>query len=437
MLRCGARASPKLRIAQVAARVLCSTGATTDEARLPASKACWPTDTPAGANDAACCASYGCLSGTMARARPPPASVSGVHPDGTGPTMQALVKSSPEPGLWSSAVAVPEPRGDEVVIKVQRASLCGTDLQIYNWTPWSARTVPVPLVIGHEYCGVVAALGPDVTPGLLSVGDRVTGEGHITCGTCRNCRAGRRHLCRDSQGVGVTRAGAFAEFLSLPSANVFKLPDGISDDIGSIMDPLGNAVHCALSYDLVGEDVLITGAGPIGIMAAAICKMVGARHVVVTDVNPFRLGLARECGADATVDVSRSASNGAADVLRTAAELGMTEGFDVGLEMSGKASAVDLLVQRLRHGGKIAALGIPTARVPLDLETVVFKGLIVKGIYGREIMDQWYKLSNLLQAGLQDKIAPLITHRLPADDYQRAFRVMLEGEAGKVVMNFE
>jgi threonine 3-dehydrogenase len=397
-----------------------------------------------------CCSAYsssstssttlGALSASQRLANAPASSLARVPlarlwSGGTSTPMKALAKMKPERGLWTESVDKPaDLPHDHVLIKIHKASLCGTDLHIYNWDEWSRKTVPVPMVIGHEYSGVIAELGDRVAG--LELGDRVTGEGHIMCGVCRNCRAGRGHLCRDCAGVGVTRPGAFAEYLSLPARNVYKLPAGISDATASIMDPLGNAVHCALSFDLIGEDVLITGAGPIGVMAAAVCKMIGARHVVVTDVNDYRLGLARDCGADAVVNISRSTTDGLAELGSVRHALGMKEGFDVALEMSGKASAYGLIVEKLRHGGKIAALGIPTERIPLDMQAVVFKGIVLKGIYGREIMDHWYKLGNLLEAGLQERVAPVITHSIAADDYVSAFDIMQKGLSGKIVMNW-
>jgi threonine 3-dehydrogenase len=386
-----------------------------------------------------CCSAYSAstvrtrhpASDTAARAAPPALLWSG---GAAGPPMKALAKMKPERGLWTESVDKPDLPHDHVLIKIRKASLCGTDLHIYNWDEWSRKTVPVPMVIGHEYAGVIAELGSSVAG--LRVGERVTGEGHIMCGVCRNCRAGRGHLCRDCAGVGVTRPGAFAEYLSLPASNVFRLPAAITDATASIMDPLGNAVHCALSFDLIGEDVLITGAGPIGVMAAAVCKMIGARHVVVTDVNDYRLGLARDCGADAVVNIARSTTDGLAELRHVRHSLNMKEGFDVALEMSGKASAFRLIVEKLRHGGKIAALGIPTERIPLDMQAIVFKGIMLKGIYGREIMDHWYKLGNLLEAGLQERIAPVITHSIDADDYANAFEIMQKGLSGKIVMNW-
>jgi len=300
-------------------------------------------------------------------------------------------------------------------------------MHIYNWDAWAQKTIPVPMAVGHEYCGVVVEVGSGVSG--LSPGDRVSGEGHITCGYCRNCRAGRRHLCRNTQGVGVNRPGCFAEFVTIPAFNAFKLPDAIDDEIAAILDPLGNAVHTALSFDVVGEDVLITGAGPIGIMAVAIVRFIGARNVVITDVNDFRLDLARKMGATLALNVTRDSLD---DAMK---QLGMREGFDVGLEMSGNAAALRDMLRTLHHGGSVAMLGIPATEVALDLNEVILKGLTIKGIYGRQMFETWYKMAALLQSGLD--IRPVITHRLPYTEYQKAFDVMRRGESGKVVMNWE
>jgi threonine 3-dehydrogenase len=341
--------------------------------------------------------------------------------------MNALVKSKPEKGLWMREVPVPEPGPNDLLIKVRKTAICGTDLHIYNWDEWSQKTIPVPLTIGHEFMGTVAAMGREVRG--FEIGDRVSGEGHITCGYCRNCRAGKRHLCRNTVGIGVHRDGCFAELLSLPAVNAFRLPDTISDATASIFDPFGNATHTALSFDLVGEDVLITGAGPIGIMAAAIARHVGARHVVITDINETRLQLARGLGATRAVQ-------GDEQVIRdTMSELGMTEGFDVGLEMSGNASAFTDMLNVMNHGGRIALLGIPPEEVSIDWNLVIFKGLVLKGIYGREMFETWYKMSSMLQSGLD--ISPVITHELPARDFQDGFSLLRSGAAGKVVMSWD
>jgi threonine 3-dehydrogenase len=341
--------------------------------------------------------------------------------------MKALAKLHAEPGIWMTDADKPEYGYNDLLIRIKKSAICGTDIHIYKWDEWSQKTVPVPMVVGHEYAGVVAAMGDGVKG--FSIGDRVSGEGHITCGHCRNCRAGRRHLCRNTLGVGVNRPGSFAEYLVIPADNAFKLPDDISDDMAAIFDPFGNAVHTALSFDLVGEDVLITGAGPIGIMAAAICRHVGARHVVITDVNHYRLDLATKMGATRAVDVSKENLR---DVM---AELGMKEGFDVGLEMSGVPSALNQMLDTMNHGGKIAMLGIPAKPIAIDWNLVIFKGLIIKGIYGREMFETWYKMAALLQSGLN--LQPILTHQFHIDDYQAAFELMASGQSGKVVMNWE
>ena len=341
--------------------------------------------------------------------------------------MKALAKLHAEPGIWMTDAEKPEYGYNELLIRIKKSAICGTDIHIFKWDEWSQKTVPVPMVVGHEYAGVVAAMGDGVKG--FQVGDRVSGEGHITCGYCRNCRAGRRHLCRNTLGVGVNRPGSFAEYLVIPADNAFKLPDDISDDMAAIFDPFGNAVHTALSFDLVGEDVLITGAGPIGIMAAAICRHVGARHVVITDVNHYRLDLAKKMGATRAVDVSRE------NLREVMAELGMKEGFDVGLEMSGVPSALNQMLDTMNHGGKIAMLGIPAKPIAIDWNLVIFKGLIIKGIYGREMFETWYKMASLLQSGLD--LTPILTHQFAIDDYQQAFELMASGQSGKVVLNWE
>lgn len=340
--------------------------------------------------------------------------------------MKALVKAHPEPGLWMEDVDPPSPGDHDVLIRVLKTSICGTDLHILNWDPWAQATIPVPMVVGHEFMGEVLALGGSV--GGLEVGQRVSGEGHITCGHCRNCRAGRRHFCHNHLGLGVTRPGTFAEQLVLPAENVFPVPAHVSDDVAAVLDPLGNAAHTALEFDLVGEDVLVTGAGPIGLMAAAIARHVGARFVVVTDVNRFRLALASAIGVDRVVDV---ASEAVASVM---GELGMTEGFDVGMEMSGSADAFNQMLGVMNHGGKVAVLGIPPGEVTLDLDAVIFKGLSVHGIYGRKIFDTWYKVSSMLQTGLD--VAPTITHHFSVDEYQQAFSAVASGECGKVILDW-
>lgn len=340
--------------------------------------------------------------------------------------MKALAKLKAEPGIWMTEVPKPELGHNDILIKIRKTAICGTDIHIYNWDQWSQNTIPIPMVVGHEYVGEVVALGQEVRG--FSIGDRVSGEGHITCGHCRNCRAGRTHLCRNTQGVGVNRDGAFAEYLVLPAFNAFKLPDEVSDDLAAIFDPFGNAVHTALSFDLVGEDVLITGAGPIGIMAAAVAQHVGARHVVITDVNEYRLELARNMGVTRAVNVS----NESLDTVMN--ELGMTEGFDVGLEMSGVPAAFSDMLDKMNHGGKIAMLGIPPSEMAIDWTQVIFKGLVLKGVYGREMFETWYKMVSLIQSGLD--LSPMITHHFKVDDFQQGFDVMRSGRSGKVILDW-
>ncbi|MEC7510806.1 MAG: L-threonine 3-dehydrogenase [Pseudomonadota bacterium] len=341
--------------------------------------------------------------------------------------MKSLVKAKAEKGIWLQDTPEPEVGHNDLLIKIRKTAICGTDMHIYNWDDWSQKTIPVPMVVGHEYVGEVVGMGQEVKG--FKVGDRVSGEGHITCGHCRNCRAGRVHLCRNTEGVGVNRPGAFAEYLVIPAFNAFKIPDNISDDLASIFDPFGNAVHTALSFDLVGEDVLITGAGPIGIMAAAVAKHVGARHVVVTDINPYRLELAKKMGATRAVDVSKE------DLKDVMNELGMTEGFDVGLEMSGVPVAFRDMLNKMNHGGKIAMMGIPPQDVAIDWNQVIFKGLVIKGIYGREMFETWYKMASLLQSGLY--LSPIITHTFSIDDFQKGFDTMGSGHSGKVILDWQ
>lgn len=340
--------------------------------------------------------------------------------------MKALLKLKAEAGIWLDEAPMPTLGHNDLLIRITKTAICGTDIHIYNWDTWAQQTIAVPMVIGHEYAGVVTAIGQEVSG--FALGDRVSGEGHITCGHCRNCRAGRRHLCRNTVGVGVNRPGCFAEFLVIPAVNAFKIPHNISDDMAAIFDPFGNAVHTALSFDLVGEDVLITGAGPIGCMAAAVARHAGARHVVVTDLNPYRLQLAKQLGASRTVQVDEES------LQAVMTEIGMSEGFDVGMEMSGAPAAFRQMLETMNHGGKIALLGIPPGQMAVDWHKVVFKGLILKGIYGREMFETWYKMASLLQAGLQ--LAPVITHRFALADYQQAFEVMASGESGKVILDW-
>ena len=341
--------------------------------------------------------------------------------------MRTLAKSKKEPGIWMTDAPKPVIGPNDVMIRIRKTAICGTDMHIFNWDDWAQKTIPVPMTVGHEYVGTVEAMGDEVRG--LKIGQRVSGEGHIVCGHCRNCRAGRRHLCRNTVGVGVNRPGAFADYLVIPAVNAFPIPDDIPDEIASILDPFGNAAHTALSFDLVGEDVLITGAGPIGIMAAAIVRFIGARNVVITDVNDYRLELARKMGATLALNVTRDKLE---DAMK---QLGMQEGFDVGLEMSGNAAALRDMLRTMHHGGSIAMLGIPPAEVAIDWNEVILKGLTIKGIYGRQMFETWYKMAALLQSGLN--VRPVITHRLPYTQYQHAFEIMGKGQSGKVVMNWE
>lgn len=340
--------------------------------------------------------------------------------------MKALSKLHPEKGIWMTEAEIPQAGHNDLLIKIRKTAICGTDMHIYKWDEWSQNTIPVPMIVGHEYVGEVVGIGQEVRG--FEVGDRVSGEGHITCGHCRNCRAGRRHLCRNSVGVGVDRQGAFAEFLVIPAFNAFKIPDNISDDLASIFDPFGNAVHTALSFNLTGEDVLITGAGPIGIMAAAVAKHVGARYVVITDVNDYRLDLAAKMGATRTVNVMQQ------DLKSVMDELGMTEGFDVGMEMSGVPSAFSSMLENMNHGGKIAMLGIPPSEMAIDWTKVIFKGLEIKGVYGREMFETWYKMASLIQSGLD--LSPMLTHQFPIDEFQAGFEMMESGKSGKVILDW-
>ncbi|WKE65819.1 L-threonine 3-dehydrogenase [Gallaecimonas kandeliae] len=340
--------------------------------------------------------------------------------------MKALAKQYAKEGIWLVDVEKPEMGHNDVMIKIKKTAICGTDMHIYKWDEWAQNTIPVPMVVGHEYVGEIVAMGQEVRG--YQIGDRVSGEGHITCGHCRNCRAGRVHLCRNTTGVGVNRTGAFAEYLVIPAYNVFKLPDNIPDDVAAIFDPFGNAVHTALSFDLVGEDVLITGAGPIGIMAAAVARHVGARHVVITDVNDYRLDLAKQMGATRAVNVAKENLK---DVMK---ELGMTEGFDVGLEVSGVPQAFRQMLDTMNHGGKIAMLGIPPSDMAIDWNQVIFKGLVIKGIYGREMFETWYKMASLVQSGLD--LSPIITHHFKVEDFQKGFDAMGSGQSGKVILDW-
>ncbi|WP_027362374.1 L-threonine 3-dehydrogenase [Desulfospira joergensenii] len=341
--------------------------------------------------------------------------------------MPALVKKKAQRGLWLEEVPIPETGPNDVLIKIKKTAICGTDVHIYNWDAWAQKTIPVPMIIGHEFVGEVADFGENVKN--LTLGEQVSGEGHVVCGRCRNCLAGNRHLCKSTLGVGVNRSGVFAQYLSLPAENVWPCDiQGICEDTASFYDALGNAVHTALTFDIAGEDVLITGAGPIGNMAAAICRHIGARHVVVTDVNPYRLDLASKMGATRTVDAKNE------ELTQVIAELGMKEGFDVGLEMSGSAQAFGDMVQAMCHGGKIAVLGIQAPDTLIDWDKVVFGGLTVKGVYGREMFETWYKMSTMLQSGLD--VSGIITHRFDFQDYEKGFEAMNSGMSGKIILDW-
>jgi len=341
-------------------------------------------------------------------------------------TMKALVKKKREPGLWMDEVPVPEIGINDVLVKIHKTAICGTDVHIWNWDAWSQRTIPVPMTVGHEFVGTVEAMGGNVTD--LEIGDVVSGEGHIVCGRCRNCLAGRRHLCYKTSGVGVNRPGCYAEYLSIPVTNVWHADPKIPMDITAIFDPFGNATHTALSFPVLGEDVLITGAGPIGIMATAIARHAGARHIVVTDMNPYRLALAKKMGAT----IAHNVKDGPiADVQK---QLGMREGFDVGMEMSGSGEAFKDMLKNMCHGGKIAMLGIPSGDLAIDWNTVIFNMITIKGIYGREMYETWYMMQSMLQTGLD--ISPIITHRFHYTQFEEAFAVMRSGNSGKVVMSW-
>jgi threonine 3-dehydrogenase len=340
--------------------------------------------------------------------------------------VKALVKQKPEEGLWLEEVPEPEVGINDVLIRVRKTGICGTDLHIFGWDAWAQKTIPVPMVVGHEFVGEVVSFGSNVSD--FVVGDLVSGEGHVVCGRCRNCMAGRRHLCAHSIGLGVNRPGAFAEYVALPMTNIWHHWPGIDEDVAAIFDPFGNAVHTALSFPVLGEDVLVTGAGPIGCMAAAVARHAGARHVVVTDVNPYRLDLALRLGATLAVDPSK---RDLADVQR---ELGLAEGFDVGLEMSGNADALRSMIQNMAHGGRIALLGIPTGEVTLDLNTVIFDMLTIKGIYGREMYETWYQMTVMLESGLD--ISPVITHRFSHSEFEEAFAIARSGQSGKVILDW-
>jgi threonine 3-dehydrogenase len=340
--------------------------------------------------------------------------------------MKALVKSKASPGLWLEEIAKPTIGINDVLIRVRYTGICGTDVHIYNWDEWAQKTIPVPMAIGHEFVGQIVEVGSNVSD--FYPGDIVSGEGHVVCGRCRNCLAGRRHLCAHTHGVGVNRPGAFAEFIALPMTNIWRHDSKIDQEVAAIFDPFGNAVHTALSFPVLGEDVLITGAGPIGIMAIPVVRHAGARHVVVTDMNPFRLELASRMGATLAIDPAKTSL---ADVQK---QLGMQEGFDVGLEMSGNPQALRDMIANMSHGGKIAVLGIPSKDVTLDLRAVIFDMITIKGIYGREMYETWYKMSVMLESGVD--ITPVITHRFAYSDFQKGFDAMISGQAAKVILDW-
>ncbi|MBQ64033.1 MAG: L-threonine 3-dehydrogenase [Euryarchaeota archaeon] len=340
--------------------------------------------------------------------------------------MRALIKSKPGTGLELVDLPIPDVGPMDVLIRISRTAICGTDLHIWKWDPWAQKTIPTPMTVGHEYCGYVEKTGSGVTD--LIPGDYVSGEGHLVCGRCRNCLAGRRHLCPNTVGVGINRPGAFADFLVLPYRNVYKLDPTIPENLAAIFDPLGNAIHTALSWDLVAEDVLITGAGPIGCMAAAVCRFAGARHVVITDPNPFRLDLARRLGATRTVDITIES------LTDVKSELGMKEGFDIALEMSGHPAGLSDILDHTSHGARVSLLGIFPDKLEIDFEKVIFKGLVLKGIYGREMFETWYKMSSMVRAGLDP--SAVITHEFDASDFENAFETMLSGKSGKVILHW-
>tara|TARA_B100000579_G_scaffold128119_1_gene103316 strand:- start:1950 stop:2972 length:1023 start_codon:yes stop_codon:yes gene_type:complete len=340
--------------------------------------------------------------------------------------MKALVKKSPEAGIWMEDVPVPNCGTNDVKIKISHTALCGTDLHIYKWDDWAKRTLELPLVTGHEFCGIVEEIGPGVTH--FKEGDRVSGEGHITCGYCRNCRAGKRHICHKTVGVGIQRSGAFAEFLVIPESNVWPIHKDIPSEIAAFFDPFGNATHTALSFEMTGEDVLITGAGPIGVMAVAICKFVGARNIVITDINEYRLELARKLGATKAINISKE------NIKDYYSELNIVNGFDVGLEVSGNPSAFKDMLSHMYHGGNVALLGLLPESTQINWDEIIFKGLNIKGIYGREMYETWYKMTQMLRSGLD--ISNVLTHRLPVDDFQQAFEIMEKGQCGKIVLDW-
>lgn len=341
--------------------------------------------------------------------------------------MKCLIKKEAKPGLWMADLAIPQIKDDEVLIKTRKTSICGTDVHIYKWDNWAAKTIPVPMVVGHEFCGEIAEVGKNVTG--LKVGDRVSGEGHIVCGNCPPCRKGKKHLCMKTLGLGVNRPGCFAEYFTLPAENVFPLPPTISDELASIFDPFGNAVHTALSADLAGEDILITGAGPIGMMAAAVARKAGARTVAITDVNPYRLDMAYKLGATHAINVAETS------MAQAMKNIGLEHGFTVGMEMSGNPQALATLLECAQHGAHISLLGIFPEKCTIDWDLVIFKMLTIKGIYGREIFSTWYKMVHMIESGLD--ISSIITHRFAIDDFQLGFDAMLSGNAGKVILDWQ
>lgn len=341
--------------------------------------------------------------------------------------MKALVKAKPELGLWMQDVPMPEVNSQEVLIKIKKTAICGTDLHYYQWDKWAQHRISLPLIIGHEFVGEIVEIGKEVKG--LKVGDRVSGEGHIVCGFCRNCRSGRSHICRKDISLGSTRQGAFADYLSLPAVNAYRIPQDISDSTAAVLDPLGNSTHTALSFNLVGEDVLITGAGPVGAMAVTVARFAGARHIVITDVNEYRLEIAKKMGATLAINANNTSLKEVMDTLD------MKEGFDVGLEMSGHPQAFNQMLKHMNHGGKVALLGFLPQETQIDWNNIILKGLFIKGIYGREMFDTWYKMISMLQSGLD--ISPIITHEMPADKYREAFEMMSSGKTGKIILNWE
>lgn len=349
--------------------------------------------------------------------------------------MIALSKMKAEPGLWMNRLPIPKIGHNDILIKIKKTAICGTDLHIYLWDEWSKKTITTPMAIGHEFVGEIVELGSEVKG--FQIGDRVSGEGHITCGFCRNCCAGKRHLCRHTIGIGINRQGAFAEYLAIPSENTFKVPYYINDDIASMFDPFGNAVHTALSFELPGEDVLITGAGPIGIMAVAIARYAGARHIVITDINDYRLDLAKKMGADIALNVqAHNTADSQTQILKNIMhKLHMSEGFDIGLEMSGHQVAIKSMIQTMNNGGNIATLGINSHEINVPWNDIVFKSLNLKGIYGREIYETWYKMSSMVGSGLN--VQPVITHQFSVNDFLQGFELMKSGQCGKVILNWD